>query len=130
MAMKKSTPPTPPNPNKMKINSALTILGQVTGSFKDGTMKRQAFTDAQLKELKGMIAKADAAKAKAAADAKKNAKIIKKQNAKPLRTGQGATKPVTPFDPPKKPIRIIRGLGGMRGGGNIGGGGGMNRTNR
>jgi hypothetical protein len=123
-----ATKPTPPNPNKMKINSALTILGQVTGSYKNNTLKRQAFTDAQLKELKAMVARADAAKAKAAADAKKNAKIIKEQNKKgPLRTGQGATKNVTPFDKPKKePVRIVkppRGGGGLRGG--IGGGGDM-----
>jgi hypothetical protein len=119
MAMKKTTPPTPPNPNKMKINSALTILGGATGSFKDGTLKRKPLTDAQVKQLKAMIAKAEAAKAKAAADAKKNAKIIKKDNAKPLRTGQGGTKSTTPFDKPKQPIRKITGRG--MGGGGIGG---------
>ena len=123
--MKKSAP-TPPNPNKMKINSALTILGGVTGSFKDGTLRRKPLTDAQLKQLKTMIAKADAEKAKAAKDAKKNAKIIKKDNKKPLRTGQGATKSTTPFDKPAKPVRKITGRGGLRGGmGGFGGGGGL-----
>lgn len=124
MAMKKSTKPTPPNPNRVKVNSNLTILGGVTGSFKDGTLRRKPLTDTQIKELKAMITKAETAKAKAAAEAKKNAKIIKKDNKKPLRTGQGATKPTTPFDKPAKPVRKITGrrIGGMGGGGGLFGG--------
>ena len=121
MAMNKKTPPPIPNPNKMKINNALTLLGQVTGSWKNGDLRRKPFTDSQLKELKAMIAAADAARAKAAKDAKKNAKIIKQQNKTPLRPGRGATKPITVFDPPKKPVIKVGprggGVGGMLGGG-------------
>lgn len=136
MAMKKTTKPVrpgqgqpggPPNPSSMKISSGLTVLGQkILGDLQG---RREPLTNAQMAELKAMIAKANAEKAKAAKEAKKNAKIIKKQNKTPLRPGKGATKPTTIFDK-SKPVIKITGRPGVRGGGMLGGGGGMNRTNR
>ena len=121
-----ATQPTPPNPNKMKISDALTVLGQVTGNFsgRSNTFKRKAFTDAQLKQLKAMIAKAEAETAKAIKDAKKNAKIMKQQNKqKPLRQS-GPTNPLSSdiFKKPKPVIKV-----GPRGGGvgGVGGSGGL-----
>jgi hypothetical protein len=129
MAMKKSAKPIrpgqgqpggPPNPSKMKVSSGLTVLGKVNPKSIAGN--RTPLSNATMQQLKAMLAKVEAEKKAAAKSSKKDAKIIKKDNKTPLRTGQGSTKPVTPFDKPKQPIRKITGFGGMRGGG---GGGGM-----
>lgn len=123
MAMKKTTPPKPPRPvappdtRSMKVSSGLTVLGQkILGDLKG---RREPLTNAQMVELKAMIAKANAEKAKAAKEAKKNAKIIKKQNKTPLRPGKGATKDTSVFDK-QKPVIKITGRPGVR----LGGGGG------
>jgi hypothetical protein len=132
MAMKKTTNPVrpgqgqpggPPNPSSMKFSPGVTVLGQkILGDLQG---RRAPLTSGQLAQLKAMIAKANAEKAKAVKDAKKNKKIIKKQDKKPLVTGRGPTKPITTTNTtgPKKPIIKITGRPGLRGG--FGGSGGL-----
>lgn len=114
----------PPNPTSFKFSSGVTVLGTKNApSFLQQMYNtdpgRAPLTSAQLKQLKAMVAKAEAAAAKAKADAKKNAKIIKKDNkaaasnSKPVK--QAATKktrPVIKVTPPRG-----GGMGGMLGGG-------------
>ena len=79
--MKKAAKSTPSNPNRMKVSSALTVLGGSTGSFKDGTLRRKPLTDAQIKELKTIIAANEASKkAPSKKAARKEAKLIKDAN--------------------------------------------------
>lgn len=133
MAMKKTTPPKPPRPGgntppdtrSIKFSSGVTVLGEMPWKTNLPHLKRDPLSEKNIKELKAMIAKIDAQKAKAAKDAKKNAKIIKSQNKKPLVTGRGATKPVTAASVGAKQKPVIkvkpprggRGMGGMLGGG-------------
>jgi hypothetical protein len=106
----------PPNPSSFKISSGLTVLGRKQTGVP--SQPREPISNKTLNELKKMLAKIDAEKAKAKADTKKNAKIIKKQNKpKVVRGGSSKPKPVIKVKP--RP----RG-GGMRGG-MIGGGGDM-----
>lgn len=127
MAMKKTTKPTPPNPNKMKVSSALTVLGGVTGSFKDGTLKRKPLTDAQMKNLKAIIAANEAAKKPVNPKAvKKEAKLIKdanKNSAKKAAKGAALAKKNEWSPPARSKIEGFRG-GTSRGlgGGGLGGG--------
>lgn len=140
MAIKKSaksirpgggTPGTPPDTRSLKFSSGVTVLGEMPWKTNLPHLQRQPISEKNLKELKAMIAKINAQEAKAKADAKKNAKIIKSQNKKPLVTGRGATKPVTAasIGAKKKPvIKVIpRGGRGM-GGGLLGGGSLTSRT--
>jgi hypothetical protein len=128
MAMKKTTPPRPPvpNPTKMKFSSGVTVLGEMPWKTNLPNLQRKPLSDKTIKELKAMLAKIDAQKAKAEKDAKKNKKIIKKQNKKPLVTGRGPTKPITTTNTtgPKKPVIKITGRPGLRPGG-FGGSGGL-----
>lgn len=138
--MKKTTPPKPPRPGgnpggltKFKISPSVTVLAkQLEGFTTLSGAPRKSLTPAQLKEAQALADKIKAMEAKAAADKKKNAKIIKKQDKKPLVTGRGKTKPITTTNTtgPKKPVIKITGRAGLRGGGMIGGGGGMSRVNR
>jgi hypothetical protein len=127
MAMKKTTPPKPPRPGgntppdtrSMKFSSGVTVIGSMPWKTNLPHLKRDPLPEKTIKELKAMLAKIDAQKAKAAKDAKKNAKIIKKQNKKPLVTGRGPTKPITTTNTtgPKKPVIKVK----PPRGGNIGG---------
>jgi hypothetical protein len=136
MAMKKTAKPIrpgqgqpggPPNPSRVKVSSGLTVLGKVNPKSIAGN--RTPLSNAQMAELKKMIAKAEADKKAVAKSSKKDAKIVKKQNKKPLVTGRGATKPVTKetIGAKKKPVvKVTPRGGGMRGGGmGFGGGGGL-----
>lgn len=129
MAMKKSAKPTPPNPNRMKVSSALTVLGGVTGSFKDGTLRRKPLTDTQIKELKTIIATNQAAnKAPSAKAAKKEAKLIKdanKNSGKKAAKGAAFAKKNEWASPARSKIEGYKGStsrgmgGGMLGGGSL-----------
>jgi hypothetical protein len=142
MAMKKTAKPIrpgqgqpggPPNPSKMKISSGVTVLGGINWSRPSGEI-RNSFTPAQLKEAKALADRLKAMESKVAKDKKANAKIIKKQNKKPLVTGRGATKTVTKetIGTKKKPVIKVtpRGRGMRGGGGMLGGGGGLRTYNR
>ena len=130
MAIKKSTKParpggnTPPDTRSMKISSGVTVLGGINWSRPSGEI-RNSFTPAQLKEAKALADRLKAMESKAAADKKANAKIIKKDNKKPLVTGRGATKPVTAstIGTKKKPVIKVKPPKGGRGmgGGGLGG---------
>ena len=122
MAMKKSTPP-PGNPGgriSYPISSSVTVRGkQIVPGLAGSPLK--ALTGKQLAEAKALAAKIKAKEAKAAADKKANAKIIKEQNKsasrqttmdKIAKKGQLST---------KKVIKVTPRGGGLRGGG-IGGG--------
>jgi hypothetical protein len=133
MAIKKSTKParpggnTPPDTRSMQVSSGVTVLGSMPWKTNLPNLIRDPLSAAQVAELKKMIAKNEAAKKTAAQSSKKDAKIIKKQNKKPLVTGRGATKPVTAasIGAKKKPVIKVkpprggRGMGGMLGGGGI-----------
>ena len=121
MAMNKKTPPPIPNSNRFKVSDALTVLGRSQTGVPG--MLREPISDATLKKLKAMVAKIDAEKAKAAADAKKNRKIIKKQNKQAASNSRPVKKAATQKSRPVIKVTPPRG-GGMRGGG-FGGGGGM-----
>jgi hypothetical protein len=130
MAMKKTTnsirpgqgqPGGPPNPTKLQISSGVTVLGGKTIGIPSS---RKPLTNAQMKELKAMIAKTEAQKAAVKKNSKSDAKIIKKQNkqaasnSKPVKkAATKTTKPVVKVTPPRG--------GGMRGGMGFGGGGGL-----
>jgi hypothetical protein len=134
MAMKKSTKPprpggnTPPDTRSMKVSSGVTVLGGINWSRPSGEI-RNSFTPAQLKEAKALADRLKAMESKVAKDKKANAKIIKKQNKKPLITGRGATKPVTALTigDKKKPVVKVKPRGG-RMGGMLGGGSLTSRT--
>ncbi len=129
MAMKKSTKParpggsTPPDTRSMKVSSGVTVLGSMPWKTNLPHLKRDPLTAKQVEELKKMIAKAEAAKKAAAQSSKKDAKIVKSQNKKPLVTGRGATKPVTvgSIGAKKKPVIKVTPRGGRGGGGMLGG---------
>ena len=127
MAMKKTTKPIrpgqgqpggPPNPSSFKISSGLTVLGGKTIGIPSS---RKPLTNEQIKELKAMLAKIDAEKAKAAKESKKNAKIIKKQNKQAANNSRPVKKAATQKSKPVVKVTPRRG-GGMRGG-MMGGGG-------
>lgn len=133
MAMKKQgAPGNPGGRTSQKISPSVTILGSKIKGF-DGLPSgpRKSLTPKQMDEAKALAARLKAREAKAAADKKANAKIIKKDNKTPLVTGRGSTKPVTPLSigTKKKPVIKVtgRGMGGMRGGG---GGGIFGTKNR
>lgn len=119
MAIKKSAKPIrpgqgepggPPNPTRLQISSGVTVLGGKTIGIPS---PRKPLTNAQIKELKAMIAKAEAQKASVAKDAKKNARIIKKQNKpKSVKGGSSKPKPVIQVKPRGR-------IGGMLGGGSL-----------
>lgn len=131
MAMKKTTPPKPVRPpgnpggrTSFQVSPSVTILGK----FNTSGSSRKALTGTQLAEARALAEKLKAREIKAANEKKANAKIIKKQNKKPLVTGRGATKPVTAstIGAPKKPVVKVKppkGRPGLRGG--MGGGGGL-----
>jgi len=138
MAIKKSTPtppkpprpggPVPPDTKSIKISSGVKVLGGIDWMRSMTGEIRKNLTPAQMKEATALAARIRALQSKVAADKKTNAKIIKKQNKKPLVTGRGATKPVTPstIGAPKKPVVKVKppkGRPGLRGG--MGGGGGL-----
>lgn len=117
--MKKSTKParpggsTPPDTRSMKVSSGVTVLGPKPFGVNSPILQRKPLTDAQIKELKAMITKAETAKAKAAAEKKINAKIIKKQNKpKSVKGGSSKPKPVIQVKPRGR-------IGGMLGGGSL-----------
>ena len=110
MAIKKSTPRIPPDTTSMKVSPGLTVLGKII----PGKGNRAPLSDATIKQLQTIIKANNAAKSKAAIEAKENAKIIKKQNKpKVVRGGSSKPKPVVKVTPPR----------GGRGGG-VGGAGG------
>lgn len=134
MAIRKTTknvrpgqgqPGGPPNPTSMKVSSGVTVLGSKLPGF--GSLSnppRQSFTNAQLKELKAMVAKAEAQKAAAAKDSKKNQKIIKKQNKQAASNSKPVKKAATQKS---KPVIKVTPRGGRGGGGGLfGGRGGLN----
>ena len=133
MAMKKTTPPgNPGGRTSQKISSSVTVLGpKMTGFTGVPSGPRKALTPKQMDEAKALAARLKAKEAKAAADKKANAKIIKKDNKTPLKPS-GPTKPirVVPVGTKQKPVIKVtprRGMGGMRGGG---GGGIFGTKNR
>ena len=116
----------PPNPTSFKFSPGVTVLGtKNAASFLDQKYGinpgRNPLTNAQLKELKAMVAKAEAAAAKAKADAAKNKKIIKKDNKKAASNSAPVKKVATKTT---KPVIKITGRPGLRPGG-FGGGGGL-----
>lgn len=129
MAMKKSTKParpggsTPPDTRSMKVSSGVTVLGGMPWNVNSPILKRKPLTAAQVTELKKIIAKNEADKKAVSKSSKKDAKIVKSQNKKPLVTGRGATKPVTAatIGDKKKPVIKVRPRGGRGGGGMLGG---------
>lgn len=133
MAIKKSAKPIrpgqgqpggPPNPNKMQVSSGVTVLGGKPFNNYASTKPRQAFTNAQMAELKKMIAKIEADKKAVSKSSKKDAKIVKSQNKKPLVPGRGATKSVTKesIGTKPKPVTKVAPRGRRGGGGMLGGG--------
>ena len=119
----------PPNPTSFKVSPSVTVLGAKNGaSFLQQKYNmdpgRSPFTNAQLKELKAMVAKAEAQKASVAKDSKKNAKIIKKQNKQAASNSKPVKKAATQKSKPVVKVTPPRG-GGMRGGMGFGGGGGL-----
>ena len=135
MAIKKSTKPArpggsvPPDTTSMKVSSGVTALGPMPWSTNLASLKRKPLTAAQVTELQKIIAKNQADKNAVAQSSKKDAKIIKSQNKKPLVTGRGATKPVTAasIGAKKKPVVEVKPRGG-RMGGMLGGGSLTSRT--
>jgi hypothetical protein len=130
--MKKSTPPVNPGGRKsQKISSSVTVLGPKMPGFTGvPSGPRKALTPKQMDEAKALAAKLKAKEAKAAADKKANAKIIKKQNKNnPLRPEKSGTKAEVRGRLSTKPVIKVtpRGMGGMRGGG---GGGIFGTKNR
>jgi hypothetical protein len=126
---------TPPDTRSLQVSSGVTVLGSMPWKTNLPHLKRDPLSAAQVAELKKMIAKAEAAKAKALKDAKKDAKIIKSQNKKPLVTGRGATKPVTAAtlaSAKKRPVIKVKPPKGGRGmgGGMLGGGSSITRQPR
>lgn len=132
MAMKKSTPPgNPGGRTSQKISSSVTVLGPKMPGFTGvPSGPRKPLTSRQMDEAKALAARLKAKEAKAAANKKANAKIIKKQNKdKPLRPDKTKTMAeVRAKLSTKKVIKVTpRGMGGMRGGG---GGGIFGTKNR
>lgn len=130
MAIKKSAKPIrpgqgepggPPNPTRLQISSGVTVLGGKTIGIPSS---RKPLTNAQIKELKAMITKAETQKAAVARDAKKNARIIKKQNKQAASNSKPVKKAATQKSKPVVKVTPRRG-GGMRGGMGFGGGGGL-----
>jgi hypothetical protein len=125
---------TPPDTRSLQVSSGVTVLGSMPWKTNLPNLQRDPLSAKQVAELKKMIAKAEAAKAKALKDAKKDAKIIKSQNKKPLVTGRGATKPVTvgSIGAKKKPVIKVKPPKGGRGmgGGMLGGGSSITRQPR
>jgi hypothetical protein len=119
--MKKSTPPTPPNSNRFKVSSGLTVLGRPQRGVPG--LLREPISDKTLKELKAMVARIEAEKAKAAKSSKKDAKIIKKQNKQAAKKADPVRKLATTKS--QKPVIKVRPRGGGMRGGMIGGGGDM-----
>ncbi len=112
--------------NALRISPSVKVLGmKLLPGLSEAATPRKPFTNAELANLKALGARIKALETKAAADAKANARIIKKQDKqKPLTTGRGATKPVTAssIGAKKKPVVKVRPRGGAGGGGGIGGG--------
>ena len=142
MAMKKTTKPVNPaasNPagkNAIKISSAVTVLGKaLLPGLSPSMTPRQPFSNAELARLTKLANAIKAMEAKAAADKKANAKIIKKQNKTPLNVGRGPNKSALAPGAQKKKVvevkvkRTFTGRGGG-GGGMLGAGGGLPDYNR
>jgi hypothetical protein len=142
MAMKKSTPPrVPGNPGgrtSQKISPSVTVLGPKLPGFTSlPNPPRASLKPKQMDEARALADRLKAREAKAAAEKKANAKIIKKQNKdKPLRPeksgtkaevrGKLSTKPVIKVTPPRG--RSLRGGAGGMGGGGLFGGRGLGGT--
>lgn len=128
MAMKKTTPPKPSgNPGgrtSQKISSSVTVLGPKLSGFTGlPNPPRASLKPKQMDEARALAARLKAKEAKAAADKKANAKIIKSQNKnKPLKTGPGvsSTKSAMTGGGKKPVIKVTprggRGMGGFGGG--------------
>ena len=83
MAMKKSTPSGKPKdtPSRKTISPTVTVLGKKITRVPESASYRAPFSAKQMKELKAIIAKAEAAKmALSPKAAKKEAKLIKDAN--------------------------------------------------
>ena len=140
MAMKKKANPNASNPagkTSQKVSSSVKVLGKaLLPGLGASRTPRASLTNAQMAELTKLANRIKTMESKAAKDKKANARIIKKQNKKPLVPGRGATKTATKetIGTKKKPVIKVtppRGGGGMRGGGGIGGfGGGLPDYNR
>ena len=125
MAMKKSSPGRAGTSSP--VSSNVKVLGGINWALSKTGEIRKSLTPAQRKEASALAARIKAIEIKAANEKKANAKIIKKQNAKPLVTGRGSTKPVTAasIGAKEKPVVKVkppkggRGMGGMLGGGSL-----------
>lgn len=123
--MKKSTPPEPRGRagTSTPISSSVKVLGGINWALSKTGEIRKGLTPVQMKEAAKLAAKIKAKEVKAANEKKANAKIIKKQNKKPLVTGRGPTKPISPdiFKKPKPVIKVKPPRGGNIGGMLLGG---------
>jgi hypothetical protein len=119
--MKKSTPGRAGT--SAPISSSVKVLGGINSVLSKTGEIRKSLTPAQMKEAAALGKKIKALEIKAAADKKANAKIIKKQNKKPLKPS-GPTKPirVVPVGTKEKPVIKVRPRSGGRGMGGFGGG--------
>jgi hypothetical protein len=122
-AMKKSGPPgNPGGRTSQKISSTVTVLGPKLPGFTGlSNPPRASLKPKQMDEARALAARLKAKEAKAAAEKKANAKIIKKQNKTPLKPNSAKATAVGLVG--KKPVIKVtpRRGGGLR----AGGGGGI-----